>query len=117
MKHIIFVDDDPGAQDAYKTIFDPQEYEVIIYSNGNTILNKKAEIPDLYLLDKQLSGIDGLDICRFLKSHENTSHVPIIMLSASPHIKRLAIAAGANDTLEKPFSVKDLRDMVQQYIG
>jgi len=116
MKRIIFVDDDPGAQDAYKTIFDPQEYEVIIYPNGNAILNGKAEIPDLYLLDKQLSGIDGLDICRFLKSQKNTSDIPVIMLSASPHIKRLAIAAGANETLEKPFSVKDIRAMVQQYI-
>ena len=116
MKRIIVVDDDPRLQDAFKIVFDPEEYEVIIYSNGNAILEEKAEIPDIYLLDKQLAGVDGLDICRFLKSRKNTSHIPVIILSASPHIKMLATASGANDTLEKPFSVKDLRAMVQLHI-
>lgn len=116
MKRIIFVDDDPGSQDAYKTIFEPGEFEVIVYPNGKAILSDQAEIPDLYFLDKQLSGVDGLDICRFLKSRESTRHIPVIMLSASPNIKRLAEAAGADATLEKPFSVKALRALVQAYI-
>jgi DNA-binding response OmpR family regulator len=115
MKRIIIVDDDPATQDAYKMIFDPHEYEVIIYANGNALMDEQTPIPDLYLLDKQLSGVDGFDICRFLKSREQTRHVPVIMLSASPNIKQLAEIAGADDTLEKPFSINDLRALVEQY--
>ena len=117
MKRIIFVEDDLDLLDSIKFIFDPAEYELLFYTNGNAILENKAEIPDLYILDKQLSGVDGLDICRFLKTHNNTSHIPIIIFSASPDIKRLAIEAGANDSLEKPFSITALRNMVQQLLG
>jgi DNA-binding response OmpR family regulator len=117
MKRIIFVDDDPDTLDAFKLIFDPEEFEVIMYSNGNAILENQAVIPDLYILDKQISGVDGLDICRFLKEQPGTSHIPVIILSASPYIKQLAGAAGANDVLEKPFSIKNLRNIALQYIN
>jgi DNA-binding response OmpR family regulator len=116
MKRIIIVEDDQDTRDAFKIIFDPATYELILYSTGNTLLENKAEIPDLYILDKQLSGVDGLDICRFLKNQPGTSHLPVIMLSASPDIKRLAIEAGANDLLEKPFSITALRNMVEDLL-
>jgi CheY-like chemotaxis protein len=77
MKRIIIVDDDPGVQYAFTLIFDPQQYEVIICANGNLVLNNQYPIPDLFILDKQLSGVDGLDICRFLKSQPQTNHIPV----------------------------------------
>lgn len=116
MKRIIVVDDDPGTLEALQFIFDPSEYEVTFYSNGNSILNNKSIIPDMYILDKQLSGVDGLDICRYLKSQQGTSHIPVIILSASPYIQGQAAAAGADSTLEKPFAIHDLRDMVQRLL-
>ncbi|MBO9204346.1 MULTISPECIES: response regulator [Niastella] len=117
MKRIILVDDDPDTLDALKLIFDPDEYNLVTYSNGNAILENQTEIPDLYILDKQISGVDGLDICRFLKSGQSTGHIPVIILSASPYIKNLAKAAGANDSLEKPFSIKVLREMVKLHLS
>ncbi len=115
MKRIIIVDDDPGVQEAFKLIFSPRNYEVSIYHNGSSILNDESLVPDIYILDKQLSGVDGLDICRFLKSRIGTSHVPVIMLSASPNIHVFARLAGADDSLEKPFAIKALRAMVDKY--
>jgi DNA-binding response OmpR family regulator len=117
MKRIVFVDDDPDTLDALKLIFDPEEYEVILYSNGNAILENRAAIPDVYILDKQISGVDGLDICRFLKDQQRTSNIPVIILSASPYIKNQANAAGANDVLEKPFAIQELRNMVRRYVN
>jgi DNA-binding response OmpR family regulator len=116
MKRIVFVEDDPGTLESLQIIFDPTEFEVILYSNGHPILENQTAIPDLYILDKQLSGVDGLDICRHLKSQESTRHIPVIILSASPHVHQLASAAGADNTLEKPFSVQALRDLVRQLL-
>jgi CheY-like chemotaxis protein len=116
MKRIIIVDDDPGVQEAFRLIFDPQQYAVTILPNGHPLLQQQHAVPDLYILDKQLSGVDGLDICRFLKTQPATRHIPVIMLSASPHIHPQALHAGADDALEKPFSVQALRDMVNKHL-
>ncbi|PZF71837.1 response regulator [Taibaiella soli] len=112
MKRIIIVDDDPGLRDAYGAILNENEYQLVFYSDAMPVLNHEFERPDLFLLDKQLSGVDGLDVCRFLKNDKETSDIPIIMLSASPAIERLAADAGADFALEKPFNINALREMV-----
>lgn len=116
MKRIIFVEDDPGIQDSVKMSLERVGYDVEVMIDGNDILENNFTSPDLFILDKQLVGVDGLDICRFLKSMVAVKDVPVIMLSASPSIKRLAAAAGANDALEKPFKMDLLRSMVAKYV-
>lgn len=113
MKYIIIVDDDPGVQDAFQYVFDPARYEVAIYADGSEIFNNRYRLPDLFILDKQLRGVDGLDLCRHLKSQAATKHIPVIMTSASPDIARLARLAEADCSLEKPFSLKELRDLAE----
>lgn len=114
MKKIIFADDDPGIRDAINMIFEG-EYDIKIIPNGKPLLNNDFELPDIFLLDKQLSGMDGLEICRFLKSQDKTKHIPVIIISASPNIGYIAKSAGADDALEKPFRIKELREIVEQY--
>lgn len=116
MKNIIIVEDDPGILNALATVFDTTVYKVTNYRSADAILNGKYDTPDLFILDKQLSGVDGLDICRFLKKQESTKHIPVIMLSASPGIDKLAKAAGADDAIEKPFPIKLMRDMLNKYL-
>ncbi|MDB5229886.1 MAG: mprA 4 [Chitinophagaceae bacterium] len=116
-KTLVIVDDDPGVQDVFKLIFERAGYTTIIYTDPKPIFEKSFIQPDLFILDKQLSGVDGLDICRLLKSQDTTRHIPVIMLSASPHIERLALAAGANEFIEKPFRNKVLVATVEKYIG
>jgi DNA-binding response OmpR family regulator len=116
MKKITLVEDDPGIQDVIRLILNRDGYEVIVYSNGHNLLNNDFEIPDLILLDRQLSGLDGLDICRFLKQQANTKDIPVILLSANPQIGVLAKNAGADDFLEKPFNIQDLKNIVTRYI-
>jgi len=105
---IIIVDDDEGVQQVFKIIFQKAGYRTIIYSDGEKILNNDFEIPDIFLLDKQLSGSDGLDICRKLKKSAKTKNIPVIIVSASPGVGKLALAAGADDFIEKPFITADL---------
>ena len=115
-KNIVITDDDPGIRDIFKIIFETAGYDVQLITNGDDLLNNKFDIPDLFLLDKQLSGIDGIDICRYLKKQNTTSHLPVIMISANPHIGKLAEEAGADAYIEKPFEVKYLLEMVERYI-
>ena len=117
MKKIIIAEDDPAIRDTCRMILERAGYHVTMLSNGDTLLNGHYEIPDIFVLDKQLSGVDGLDICRYLKQQETTRHIPVIMLSASPQISRLAELAGASGWLEKPFKMQALRDMVAKHTG
>jgi DNA-binding response OmpR family regulator len=115
MKKIIFAYDDPTIHDVVSLILEG-EYDVTVFSGGESLLKNEFVLPDLFLLDKQLSGTDGLDICRFLKSQESTKHVPVIIISANPKIFELAKNAGADAAIEKPFPIKELRDLIEFHL-
>jgi DNA-binding response OmpR family regulator len=117
MKTIIVTDDDEGIQDIFKMIFERAGYEVNILAEARPLLENNFTVPDLFLLDRQLSGHDGLNVCRFLKNQASTKDVPVIIVSASPEIKRLAKEAGADDFIEKPFQMKALLSLVKKWIN
>jgi DNA-binding response OmpR family regulator len=108
MKHILIIDDDPGIQDILRLIFQKAGYKVSVESNGRAILNDQYQVPDIFLLDRYLSGVDGTEICRHLKADCATRNIPVIMISASPDIGVNAMLAGADGYIEKPFNIKDL---------
>lgn len=117
MKSVILAEDDPGIRDSAKIILERAGYVVTVLRNADSLLVDGYELPDLYILDKQLSGVDGLEVCKHLKKQAATGHIPVIMLSADPNITRFAKAACADDSLEKPFKMQALRDMVAKHIG
>ena len=115
-KKILIADDDPGIQDILTIIFERAGFEVEIKKNGEDLLNNKFTMPDLFLVDKQLSGYNGLDICRYLKSQRHTKNIPVIMISASPDIGRSSREAGADAYIEKPFEITNVVDLVNSYV-
>ena len=115
-KKILITEDDPGLQDIFKIILEKAGYDVEIISNGNSLLKNKFRVPHLFLLDKQLSGMDGVDICRHLKKQKKTQNIPVIMISANPGIRAMAEDAGANAYIEKPFEKNYLLKIVEEYI-
>ena len=117
MKQIIVTDDDPSMRDIFQLILQRAGYLVTSYSNGDILLSNGFAPPDLFILDKQLSGMDGLDICRFLKSQESTKNIPVIMISASPYVAQLASDAGADDFIEKPFKTKELLAITEKHLN
>jgi len=66
MKKLIIIDDDPSILDVLRLVLG-ESYQVTTYPDGSPILNGTFDLPDLFVLDKQLSGTDGLDLCRLLK--------------------------------------------------
>jgi DNA-binding response OmpR family regulator len=117
VKKILITEDDPAIMDVLTLIFSTNNMSVSCYTNGAALLENKFEIPDLFLIDKQLSGVDGLDICKHLKSQDLTRHIPVIVISASPHVQAQALKAGADEFVEKPFSNKGLLLAVQKHLG
>ncbi|MEO8962757.1 MAG: response regulator [Ginsengibacter sp.] len=115
-KRILITDDDEDMQDIYKTIFERKGYEVEVVGEANKIFENNYTIPDLFLLDRQLSGHDGLNVCKFLRDQPATKDIPVIIVSASPGLSQFAPQAGANDFIEKPFEKKKLLDMVSKWI-
>jgi DNA-binding response OmpR family regulator len=116
-KKILVADDDPGIRDIFKIIFEKAGYEVEIKDNPIDIYKNNFFLPDLFLIDKLLSGYDGLDVCRYLKDNPTTSHIPVIMISASPDIGILSAQAGADDFIEKPFDLNYILQVVERNIS
>ena len=116
-KKILVADDDPGIRDIFKIIFERAGYSIEIKDDAEDVLRNNFTIPDVFLIDKLLSGHDGLDVCRHLKNNPLTNHIPVIMVSASPDIGVTAIKAGADDFVEKPFDLKYLLKVIERNIS
>ncbi|HEY5968473.1 MAG TPA: response regulator [Chitinophagaceae bacterium] len=116
-KKILVADDDPGIRDIFKIIFERAGYSIEVKDDAEDVLKNNFTIPDVFLIDKLLSGYDGLDICRYLKGDPRTSHIPVIMVSASPDIGVTAVKAGADDFVEKPFDLKYLLKVIERNIS
>jgi DNA-binding response OmpR family regulator len=116
MKKIIFTDDDPTIRDIMELILG-DSYQLTMYSSGEPLMTNRFEPPDLFLLDRQLSGVDGLDVCRFLKSQDTTRNIPVIVISATTNVVRQALQAGADDVIEKPFHIAELRKMIARHLS
>lgn len=119
MKKILVVDDDEGIVEVIQIVLEGEGYIIQISMNGTIFqqLHEQQSLPDLILLDILLSGEDGREICKRLKSEERIKHIPVIMLSAHSEANKIADSSGADDFLEKPFDVDVLIDMVQKHLS
>ncbi|GAA3958650.1 hypothetical protein GCM10022246_10230 [Pedobacter ginsengiterrae] len=116
-KRILIADDDEGIVDAVTMILQVMGYEVDFTYDGGAVLDAVKNKPDLILLDIWMSGHDGRDICKQLKSDPDFKEIPILMISASRDIKQSALDAGANDFMEKPFEMDSLLNKVTHLLN
>ena len=113
---IMVSDDDLGILECVKLMLEFEGYTVQTTPMGSSLLTLK-ELPDLILLDIWMSGVDGREICRLLKADPKTSHIPVMLFSASTHLSLSASEAGADDYLEKPFEMHDLLKKIEQLLA
>lgn len=108
---ILIVEDEEHIQELLRFNLQNNGYDVLLASDGLQGLTMAREHqPDLMLLDLMLPKMDGLDVCRAVKSDPKTMGLPIIMLTAkgSETDKVLGLELGADDYLTKPFSIREL---------
>jgi signal transduction histidine kinase/ligand-binding sensor domain-containing protein/DNA-binding response OmpR family regulator len=96
-----------------------QKYAILEAGDGKTGAEKAiAEIPDLIISDIMMPKMDGVELCKKLKSHTHTSHIPIILLTAktSEDQKKTGFEVGADAYISKPFSFEILEMQVKNLI-
>ena len=90
-----------------------------LYTPRSAMRQLNEAVPDVIFIDINLPGIDGLEVCRYLRRDPTTSHVPIIVVSANGEVtyRKAAAAAGADQYLVKPVMLEDLGRALAQVAG
>ena len=117
---LLIVEDDADISNMLKIYFSSQGYDVDIAPRGREALEKTRHVmPHLIILDIMLPDIDGYEVCRELRTHTRTSHVPVIFLTQkderSDRLQGLEL--GADDYITKPFDIEELKWRVQNAIN
>jgi len=116
---ILMVDDDVRNLRVLKGILAPLEYDLREATNGeDALLQVAADPPDLILLDVMMPGMSGFEVCRTLKENEATHFIPIVLVTAltERESKIEGVEAGADDFLNKPVDVIELRTRVKSLL-
>jgi len=111
VSRILIVEDDRDIAELVRIYLEKAGHRVdVLLSGEDVVARARRDPPDLMILDLMLPGIDGLTICRSIRGHATTSHIPIIVLSArAEESDRIAgLELGADDYVTKPFSPKEL---------
>ena len=110
-KNILVVDDEEDILKLVEYNLMQEGFQAKTSTSGEEALKlAREEHPDLIVLDLMLPGIDGLDICKLLKSDLDTSKIPILMITAKGEESDIVkgLESGADDYITKPFSPKVL---------
>ncbi|RLF34747.1 MAG: response regulator [Thermoplasmata archaeon] len=119
-RKILVVDDDPGVVELLRFIFSSNQHQVITAKDGRQALEKaKIEKPDVIFLDIVMPEMDGIETLQKLKSHRETSSIPVIMITGQQQITDIerCFSEGAADYILKPFDknlvLKKLEDVLK----
>jgi two-component system phosphate regulon response regulator PhoB len=110
-EHILVVDDEADIRKLVEYNLAKEGYKIACAATGEEALKKaRAAVPDLVILDLMLPGVDGLEVCRLLKSDARTQRIPIVMLTAKGEESDIVagLELGAADYVTKPFSPRVL---------
>ena len=108
---IAIVDDDPVVLQAIQTSLEPWGFEITTLSHPNQFWQVlQTTSPDLLVLDIEMPDINGMELCRQLRSDSNWSHLPVLFLTAHQDLETLnqAFAVGADDYVSKPVKGTEL---------
>jgi two-component system, cell cycle response regulator DivK len=117
---VLIVDDNEKNRKLAREVLRGAGLRTVEASGGNEAMALAAEYrPDVILLDLRLPDMDGTDVARGLRGGAATERIPIVALSASPHVggRDRLLAAGFDGYLQKPIDVRAFPEQVRRYCG
>jgi DNA-binding response OmpR family regulator len=114
---ILVAGDGPDILNLVETILERAGFQVVTASDGEEVL-RKAEAPDLILLDVVKPGKSGLDVCKILKGQAEIKHMPVVMLTALGRDvdRKLGADCGADGHFTEPFTSETLIAEIERYL-
>ena len=112
---IMVIDDEQMILDMLRDQFETEQYRVITAKSSEEALRKLIDQPDIILLDINMPGMDGLELCRLIRDHVTC---PILFLTARiEEADRVAgLRVGGDDYIMKPFSLAELTARVEAHL-
>ncbi len=120
MTTILVADDDPDIRELITFKLEQSGYQVASCGDGPSALAAVGRsAPDLLLLDLNMPGMSGLDVCRAVRRDPATATVPVIMLTARTQEADVeaSFSAGADDYIPKPFSPREVVSRVEAVLA
>jgi CheY-like chemotaxis protein len=114
-KKVYVAEDDLNILFSLNVMLEEAGYDVLLSHCGNRMMEKHLPATDLFILDNRMPDVNGIEVCRHLKSQPSTQHIPVIMISAYRNFKTQAVKAGADEFIEKPFQMKELLSLISRY--
>ena len=117
--HVLVVEDDPGLAELLRDALEEEGYAVTVRGDGHGTLDalaRHAEPPDVALLDLLLPGLNGAEVCRWLKTDPRTRRVPVILVtSVSPeYLAGWLPGCPYDSVIYKPFGLDGLLEAVER---
>ncbi len=114
---IIVADDEPLVQQTISRLLESAGYTVVLAENGEELVRTAlADPPTLILVDIHMPIMDGPEAVRQLRADHRSVNVPIVMMSAHPEVVALALDAGADGFLYKPFTIDEILHSITHHI-
>jgi response regulator RpfG family c-di-GMP phosphodiesterase len=116
---ILLVDDDAGLRALLRTTFEAVDVELEEADNAASAVGAlERAIPDVIVLDVRMPGMDGIELCRSIKSDPRTQDVAVVLLTgANGETRAAGEAAGSDAFVQKPFSPLELLSVVERLAG
>jgi two-component system cell cycle response regulator DivK len=116
-KRVLILDDDLDILQICAIVLRKKGFDVSTLNNSTNIIEKVRQVqPDVILMDNWIPGPGGIAGTRMLKGEPDLQYIPVIFFSANSNVSQLASEAGADYSLQKPFDITDLEDIVNQAI-
>ncbi len=91
-------------------------FEVEVFGNGYGLVELMDNWPAVFLIDIELPGINGIEVCKWLKSHQDSRNIPVILIAGEPYLKILAASAQPDDYVEKPVSIEKVITVISKFL-
>ena len=115
MKRIMVVDDDEDFTNLYKAALMAAGFDATAVNQSTAAIEMAYLVkPDVFLIDLMMPELDGFQLCRMIRADPVLGRIPIIIVTALTDIdsRMVAMGAGANDYLTKPFHIDTLKSRI-----